>query len=97
MCRSGALRARRMRRAHSAAGATSAAPGGHLARPAGRDHARGVAIHWFTDADREDLRLGEAERRVLDELEGRACRERPESRAIPATPAMLRRVDLEVA
>jgi hypothetical protein len=53
-----------------------------------------VAIHWFTDADREDLRLVEAERRVLDELEVRACRERPESRAIPATPAMLRRIDL---
>jgi hypothetical protein len=53
-----------------------------------------VAIHWFTDADREDLRLVDEERRVLDELEVRACRERQESRAIPASPAMLRGIDL---
>jgi hypothetical protein len=53
-----------------------------------------VAIRWFTEADRTAMREMSEERRVRAELEEAESRNRPETGAIPAGPAMLRGFDL---
>jgi hypothetical protein len=51
-----------------------------------------VTIRWFTDADRQDMRNAEEERRVLDELElAQAC-SRVSSRRWETT-ARLRKIE----
>jgi hypothetical protein len=48
-----------------------------------------MTIRWFTGKDREDMRLAEEARRVLDELYFRYAREG----GVEVTPAMLRVID----
>jgi hypothetical protein len=51
-----------------------------------------VTIRWFTDADRQDMRNAEEERRVLDELELAEARKRPPG-GVPVTAAQLRKIE----
>jgi len=51
-----------------------------------------VTIRWFTDADRQDMRNAEEERRVLDELErAQACSQDSSRRW--ETTARLRKIE----
>jgi hypothetical protein len=53
-----------------------------------------VTIRWFTEADRQAMREAAEERHFLAELEEAEWRKRPDGGAIPATPAMLRGINL---
>ncbi|HEX2072818.1 MAG TPA: hypothetical protein VHF92_03450 [Geodermatophilus sp.] len=51
-----------------------------------------MTIRWFTDQDREDMRLAKEARRVLDELGFKYAREG----GVPVTPAALRMERLQI-
>lgn len=43
-----------------------------------------MTIRWFTDADRQDMRDAEEERRVLNDLDMKYTRWSTDSREVPA-------------
>lgn len=54
------------------------------------EHNPRMAIHWFTDRDRQDMRDAEEERAVLEALERKYATETPD---VPMTPELIRKLE----